>query len=103
MNILLLFMTSTLNHQQWQTITMRLGRKVIDGNWSLLPCMDYWELPGLHQQRFVPYYVEFDHDNCLIIMEAYYLHAITHDDGQGLIIFCQIQAHCEVMYQQLIN
>jgi hypothetical protein len=103
MNILLLLMTGTLNHQQWQTIAMLLGPNFIDGKWSRSPCMDHRELPGLHQRRFVQHYVEVNHDNYLIIMEAYCLHTITHGDGQALIIFCHTWAHYEVMHQQLIN
>jgi hypothetical protein len=101
MNIPLLLMTSTLDHQQWQTITMRLGHKFIGGEQSPLPRMDYWELLGLHQRRFMQHYVEVDQYKYLIIMQAYCLHAITHGDGQSVIIFCHAWVHCKIIYQQL--
>jgi replicative superfamily II helicase len=102
MNISLLLMIDTLDHYQWQTITMRLGHKFIDDVWSLLPHCDYWELPGLHQRRYVQHYVEVDNINYLIIMEGYCLHAIAHNNSQSVIIFCHTRAHCNIMYNKLI-
>jgi hypothetical protein len=100
MNIPLLLMTGTLGFHEWQTLTMHSGHKFMNTGRSLLPRMDYWELPGTHQRRFVQHYVQVDFDNLLKLMEVSCLHVITSSDEQGVVRFCHTLANCKKMYHQ---